>query len=94
MRKLVLALAAVSVAMPAMTIPTAADARRHRVRHHYTHYAYARCRPHGGTTGAIVGGAGGALVGSAVTSRGLAGPLIGGAAGALLGRHIERHSRC
>jgi hypothetical protein len=94
MRKLILALTAVSVALPAATIPTAADARRHRVRHHYTHYAYARCRPHGGTTGAIVGGGAGALLGSAIGGRGLAGPLIGGAGGALLGRHIERHSRC
>lgn len=92
MRKLILALTAASVALPAATISTPADARRHR--HYNTHYAYARCRPHGGTTGALIGGAGGALVGSAVTSRGLAGPLIGGAAGALLGRHIERHSRC
>jgi hypothetical protein len=94
MRKLILALTAVSVALPAATIPTAADARRHRIRHHQTHYAYAHCRRHGGTTGALVGGAGGALVGSAVTSHGLAGPLIGGAAGALIGRHVERHSRC
>jgi Glycine zipper 2TM domain len=89
MRKLILAMTALSVALPAVTIPTAADARRHhRV---YRHYASA-CRHHSGTTGAIVGGGVGALVGSAVTHHGLAGPLIGGAGGALLGRHIERHS--
>lgn len=91
MRKLILALTAASVALPMAAVPTAADARRHR---HYTHYAYASCRPHGGTTGALVGGAAGALLGSAVTHHGLAGPLIGGAGGALLGRHVERHSRC
>lgn len=89
MRKLILAISALSVALPAVAVPTAADARRHR--HVYRHYA-AACRHHGGTTGAIVGGGVGALLGSAVTHHGLAGPLIGGAGGALLGRHIERHS--
>ncbi|MBV9932398.1 MAG: glycine zipper 2TM domain-containing protein [Alphaproteobacteria bacterium] len=89
MRKLILAISALSVAVPAAVAPTPADARRHhRV---YRHYA-ATCRHHSGTTGAIVGGVGGALIGSAVTHHGLAGPLIGGAGGALLGRHIERHS--
>ena len=92
MRKLILAATALSVALPAATIPTAADARRHR-HHVYRHYAVA-CRPHGGTTGAIVGGGVGALLGHAVTGHGLAGPIVGGAGGALLGRHIERHSRC
>jgi hypothetical protein len=92
MRKLILAATAFAVALPAVTIPTtAADARRHR-HHVYRHYA--ACRPHGGTTGAIVGGGVGALVGHAVTGHGLAGPIVGGAGGALVGRHIERHSRC
>jgi hypothetical protein len=89
MHKLLLALSAVAVTLPTLAVPTAADARRHRV---YRHYA-ARCHHHGGTTGAVVGGVGGALVGRAVTGHGLAGPLVGGAAGALAGRHIERHSQ-
>jgi len=88
MRKFLLAVSAIAVTLPALAVPTAADARRHR----YRHYA-ARCHHHGGTTGAVVGGVGGALVGHAVTGHGLAGPLVGGAAGALAGRHIERHSQ-
>ena len=85
MRRLVLALTAASMAMP-VALPTYADgATRHR--HHYVR----TCHRHGGTTGAIIGGGAGALIGHAVIGGGLAGPIIGGAGGALLGRHIERH---
>ena len=50
------------------------------------------CRRSNGTTGLIVGAAGGALLGNAVTSHRdrTAGTLIGGAVGALLGQQIER----
>ncbi|MFM5907101.1 MAG: glycine zipper 2TM domain-containing protein [Novosphingobium sp.] len=55
------------------------------------------CRRNDGTTGLIIGGAVGALLGREI-DRGdsrLAGTLIGGGAGALLGREIERGSlRC
>ena len=85
MRKLILAISAASMTVP-IALPAPADgATRHR--HHYVR----TCHRHGGTTGAIIGGAGGALIGHAVTGHGLAGPIIGGAGGALLGRHIERH---
>lgn len=87
MRKLVLAITAATVALP-VAIPTPADAARHRTNHYY----YRTCHRHNGTTGAIVGGGAGALVGHAVTGHGLAGPVIGGVGGALLGRHIQRHS--
>ena len=53
MRKIILAIAAVSVTLPALAIPSAADARRHR---HYRHYATARCHHHGGATGAVRSG--------------------------------------
>ena len=86
MRKLAFALCAASVSLTAVA-PTAADAARHR-----HHYYRSTCRPHGGTTGAIVGGGAGALIGHAVTGHGLAGPIVGGVGGALRGRHIERHS--
>lgn len=42
------------------------------------------------TTGTIVGGVGGALLGGAVTDGGLAGPLIGGVGGAVVGREIGK----
>jgi uncharacterized protein YcfJ len=54
-----------------------------------------RCR-RGGTTGTIVGGAAGALLGREVDRYGdrTPGTVIGGVAGALLGREIERNRRC
>jgi hypothetical protein len=56
------------------------------------------CKRSDGTTGLIVGGAGGALIGNAVDGGHdrLAGTLIGGALGALLGRSIDQNSdiRC
>jgi hypothetical protein len=56
------------------------------------------CKRSDGTTGLIVGGAGGALIGNAVDGGHdrVAGTLIGGALGALLGRSIDRDSdiRC
>jgi hypothetical protein len=88
MRKLVLALTAAAVALPAAT-PADAARHRHYSRYHHVYYAGRRCPGHSGTTGAIVGGGAGALVGSAVT-HGIAGPVIGGVGGALLGRHIGR----
>jgi hypothetical protein len=56
------------------------------------------CKRSDGTTGLIVGGAGGALIGNAVDGgrNRTAGTLIGGALGALLGRSIDQNSdiRC
>lgn len=49
----------------------------------------AYCRRNDGTTGLVVGGAGGALLGNLVGG-GLLGTLAGGGAGALLGREIDR----
>lgn len=52
------------------------------------------CRRSNGTTGLIVGGVGGALVGRAIDGgrNRTVGTLLGGAAGALLGREIQRSS--
>ncbi|MEL7218853.1 MAG: glycine zipper 2TM domain-containing protein, partial [Pseudomonadota bacterium] len=50
-----------------------------------------------GTTGLIVGAAGGALLGRAIDTRGdrTVGTLLGGALGAVIGREIDRGSaRC
>ena len=53
------------------------------------------CRS-GGTTGLIVGGAAGALLGREVDGGRdrTAGTVVGAAAGALLGREIDRKDRC
>ena len=50
------------------------------------------CRRSDGTTGLIVGAAGGALVGRAIDTRGdrATGTILGAAAGALLGREVDR----
>lgn len=57
-----------------------------------------RCRKQDGTTGLLIGGAAGALIGNEVAGRGgdrTLGALLGGVAGALLGREIDRgDSRC
>ncbi len=55
------------------------------------------CRRGNGTTGLIIGAAGGALAGRAIDTRGerATGTILGGVAGALLGREIDRgSSRC
>ncbi|WP_298467240.1 glycine zipper 2TM domain-containing protein [uncultured Erythrobacter sp.] len=55
------------------------------------------CKRGNGTTGLIIGAAGGALLGRAIDTRGdrTVGTLLGGALGAVLGREIDRGSaRC
>jgi len=51
-----------------------------------------RCKRPDGTTGLIIGAAGGALIGRAIDTRGerATGTILGAAAGALVGREIER----
>ncbi len=51
-----------------------------------------RCRRDNGTTGLIIGGAAGALIGNEVAGRGdkLIGTIIGAAGGALLGREVDK----
>ena len=90
MRKMLIGLTALSMTLPMAASP--ADAQYRARAHRYHHVTY-RCHRGNGTTGALIGGGAGALVGSAVT-HGIAGPIIGGVGGALLGRHIERHRRC
>jgi len=94
MRKLVLALSAVTLAIPA-AMPAPAMARTHRV-HHVQRVAYPaayQCRRPSGTTGLIVGAAAGVLAGRELDKHGdrTTGTVLGGALGALLGRHVERH---
>jgi outer membrane lipoprotein SlyB len=91
MRKALLLLTALSVGLPTMAAPTAADARHYR--HHYYGRSYARsyCHRRDGIAGLAVGGVGGGLLGSAIIGGPIA-TIAGAAGGALLGRHIERHS--
>jgi outer membrane lipoprotein SlyB len=91
MRKLLIGLTALSMTLPMAVSPADAQYRARTQRYH--HYHHARCFHGNGTSGALIGGGTGALIGSAVT-HGIAGPIVGAAGGALLGRHIERHARC
>src|SRR5690606_36074320 len=54
------------------------------------------CRRGNGTTGLVIGAAGGALAGRAIDTRGgrATGTILGAAAGALLGREVEKELRC
>jgi len=93
MRKIFLALTAVTLSAPA--IPTAA------IAHGSSSYqgptwqgrdGRIYCRRSNGTTGLVVGGAGGALVGRALDggrSR-TTGTVLGAAVGALVGREVQR----
>jgi hypothetical protein len=55
-----------------------------------------RCQKSGGTTGLLVGGVAGALLGRAVDTRGerTTGTVLGAGAGALAGRAIDRNGSC
>jgi outer membrane lipoprotein SlyB len=92
MRKTILALTAAALAVPTFQVTPA-----------FAHDGYGgkiwrdsdgryRCKRPNGTTGLIVGAAGGALVGRAIDTRGerATGTILGAAAGALIGRKIDR----
>lgn len=83
MRTFLLAATAVAVLIPA----SSADAKR-RHRHYYRGERV--CSHSGGTTGAIAGGVGGALVGQSIFGHGALGTIAGAAGGALGGRAIDR----
>jgi len=91
MRRFTTFLCAMAVAAPMVAVSSPADAKRvykeWRGRDGRTY-----CRRTDGTTGVIVGGVAGALVGRTIDTRGdrTLGTLGGAAAGALLGREIDR----
>ncbi|MBL8650222.1 MAG: glycine zipper 2TM domain-containing protein [Sphingopyxis sp.] len=70
------------------------DYRRDYRRNDYRERRY-NCRRGSGTTGLIIGGAAGALLGREVDRYGdrVPGTIIGGAAGALIGREVDRGGR-
>jgi outer membrane lipoprotein SlyB len=98
MRTMMLALAATSMTLPAAAViaPTEASAKQSRYysgRTWYDNQGRVRCKRPNGTTGLLVGGVGGALVGRAIDTEGsrATGTIIGAAAGALIGRSIDRN---
>lgn len=95
MRKIILALSAAAVALPTMAVvpATTAQARKHyQYREYRGRDGRVYCKKNNGTTGLVVGGVGGALVGRTIDTGGdrTVGTLGGAALGALAGRAIER----
>jgi hypothetical protein len=89
-----LAAAAASLTVPAvLPAPAMAQSGYYHGRVWRDSYGRMRCRRPNGTTGLIVGAAGGALIGRAIDSHGsrMTGTIVGAAAGALLGREIQRN---
>ena len=97
MQRTMLALAAATLTVPTLpSVALARDGYYHGKVWRDSHGRY-RCKRPNGTTGMIVGAAGGALLGRAVDTRGerATGTILGAAAGALVGRSIERNRmRC
>ena len=105
MRKLILAVSATAMALPAtFAMPAASAQAQYRYNRYYDSNGYYSgptwrgrdgryyCRRSNGTTGLIVGGAAGALVGRAIDNGHTTGTIVGAVAGALAGRAIERDS--
>lgn len=90
MKKIMLAALAAAVTVP--TIAPEAAFARHRDERVYrgdSHRYQYRCKRSSGTTGLIAGGAGGAILGSALGG-GAIGTIAGGVGGALLGKHLDK----
>ena len=97
MRKILLALSAATLTVPAMQAPAHARDGYYDGKVWRDSQGRLRCKRPNGTTGLIVGGAAGALVGRAIDTHGerATGTILGAAAGALLGRSVERsRMRC
>jgi len=103
MRNIVLAASMAALAVPAtLAIPEAAEAhdrndRRYQrtdngIRYWRGDNGRYYCKKSNGTTGLLIGGVAGALVGRSIDTRGdrAVGTVVGAAAGALLGREVER----
>ncbi len=108
MRNLFLAVGAMSLAVPAATVLPAVKAeaktysykdgdqrRRHKYREWRGRDGRTYCRKSDGTTGLVVGGVAGALVGRTIDTRGdrTAGTVLGAVVGGLAGRELERRDQ-
>jgi len=97
MRKLMLVLGAATLTAPALPSVAVARDGYYQGKVWRDSHGRLRCKRPNGTTGLIVGAAGGALVGRAIDTHGerATGTILGAAAGALVGRSIERGAyRC
>ena len=106
MRNLVLAAAAAAVAVPTTFVVPVTTGEAQAQRRYYDRNGYYngptwrdsrgryRCRRSNGTTGLIIGAAGGALVGRAIDGgrNRTTGTIVGAVAGALVGREVQRSS--
>ncbi|MCJ2178863.1 glycine zipper 2TM domain-containing protein [Novosphingobium album (ex Hu et al. 2023)] len=105
MRNAILAALMAALTLPAaMAVSAPAEAHdRHARQYHRTDNGirYWRgdngryyCRKSDGTTGLLIGGVAGALVGRSIDTRGdrATGTILGAAAGALLGREVDRNN--
>ena len=92
MRRIVLALTATTLTVPALPSTAFAYDGYYKGRVWRDSHGRMRCKRPNGTTGLIVGGAGGALIGRAIDTHGerATGTILGAAAGALVGREIDR----
>ena len=92
MRTLMLALGAASLAVPAMVVPTTPAEAKTKYREWRGRDGRTYCKKANGTTGLIVGGVAGALVGRTIDSGGdrTLGTLLGAAGGALAGREVDK----
>ena len=97
MRKVLFAVSAAAMTLPA-AMPAPALAHSYSAAQSYNGPTWRGsdgrlyCRRSNGTTGLIVGGAGGALIGRAIDGgrNRTAGTILGAAAGALVGREVQR----
>ena len=96
MRTMILAFSAATLTVPALPAAPAFASHQTAAYHGKTwrgSNGRIYCRKPNGTTGLIVGGAGGALLGREIAGRGsrTTGTVLGAAIGALLGRHVQRN---
>lgn len=94
MRKLLMTVAAAGLVVPTLSLgfPSGAQAKHKHVepRVYRGRDGKLYCRHSNGTTGLIVGGVAGALVGRSLDHGGLLGTAAGAAGGALAGRAVDR----
>jgi hypothetical protein len=107
MRNLILAAAAAAVAIPTTFVVPVTTGEAQAQRRYYDRNGYYNgptwrdsrgryhCRRSNGTTGLIIGGAAGALVGRSLDGgrNRTTGTVVGAVAGALVGREVQRSSR-
>ena len=92
MRRIMLAVSAAALTIPALPSAALAGDGYYHGRTWRDSQGRLRCKRPNGTTGLIVGAAGGALIGRAIDTHGerATGTILGAAAGALVGRQIDR----